>query len=73
MKAALYVLGGIVAAFGFVGLSILSVEAAEWLFGPVWGIAAWALALITLGGGVFGWSVYRMRAGGAARDLEPRP
>lgn len=62
MKAALYVLGGVLAALGFAGLSILSVEVAEWLFGPVWGLAAWALALVVLGGGVFGWLVYQKRS-----------
>jgi hypothetical protein len=40
MKAALYVLGGVVAALALTGLSILSVEAAKWLFGDAWGIMA---------------------------------
>jgi hypothetical protein len=73
VKAALYVLAGVVAALGLGGVGILSVELAKWLFGPVWGIAAWGLALLILGGGIFGWLVYRMRLTAAARDLEPRP
>ena len=43
MKAVLYVLAGIVAALGLGGAGILSVELANWLFGPVWGIGVWGL------------------------------
>ena len=37
MKAALYVLGGVVAALGVAGIGVLLVEGMTWLFGP-WGL-----------------------------------
>lgn len=61
MKPALYTLAGIVGAFAFGGLSVLSVMLAQWLFGEVWGMAIWGLTMMTLGGGMFGWLVYRIR------------
>jgi hypothetical protein len=67
VKAALYVLAGIVAALGLGGAGILSVELAKWLFGPVWGLGVWGLSLLILGGGYVGWSVYRMRLSATAR------
>lgn len=62
MKAALYVLGGVAAALAFAALSILSVELAKWLFGPVLGFGVWGLSLVILGGGYTGWMIYRLRA-----------
>ena len=62
MKPALYVLGGIAAAFAFAGLSILSVELSNWLFGK-YGLLVWAGVLMTLGGGLYGWLFYRLRGG----------
>jgi glycopeptide antibiotics resistance protein len=62
MKAALYVLGGIVAMFAFGGVVILGIEILEWLFGPVWGVGIFGLVLMALSGGYTGWMIYRLRA-----------
>ena len=72
MKAALYVLAGIVAALGVAGIGVLLVEGMTWLFGP-WGLFIEYLSMLALGGGYVGWSVYRMHLTTTARDLEPRP
>lgn len=62
MKPVLYVLGGVGVALASAALSFLSIMLAQRLFGPAWGIVAWGLALIVLGGGAGGWLVYRIRS-----------
>jgi hypothetical protein len=61
VKPALYVLGGIFAALGVTGLSVLLAWTATELLGP-WGLFIEYLSMLALGGGYVGWSVYRMRA-----------
>ena len=60
MKPALYVLGGVAGAFALGGLGAISVKLAQWLFGE-YGLPVWAITLMALGGGLFGWTVYRVR------------
>jgi hypothetical protein len=62
VKPVFYVLGGVGLTLASAALSFLSILLAQWLFGPAWGIVAWGLALIALGGGAGGWIVYRIRS-----------
>ncbi len=61
MKAALFILGGIAGAFALGALGVGSVMLAQWLFGDTVGLAVWGVTLMVLGGGLFGWTVYRGR------------
>jgi hypothetical protein len=60
MKPALYVLGGIALMFGLFGLEGALIWAFNRLFGE-YGILAWGLMFMAIGGGCFGWIVYRIR------------
>lgn len=61
MTAALYVLGGVVAALGAVGIGALLPRIASALFGDH-GLVMTLLLFACLMGGLFGWLVYRMRS-----------
>jgi uncharacterized membrane protein YqjE len=60
MKPVLYTLAGVAAAFAFLGLCVLAIWAANWLFGER-GPMVVSFTMIALGGGGTGWLIYRIR------------
>jgi hypothetical protein len=68
MKAALYILAGVLATLAFLAASLLLAWAFEGLFGSTYGPMVEIVGLFSLAGGYTGWMIYRAR-----RNAEPKP